>query len=161
MAIRFPSEVDLNESKRTELIKTLNTGLATSLDLYSQVKQAHWNVRGMFFYGRHELFDEIAEHLEGQADDLAERAGALGGYAKGTVRQAGDASILDDYDTDATTAQQHLSTLTKQYKTFAGWTREAIGEAEKIGDPATEDLFTEILRQVEMDLWFLHSHLQD
>jgi starvation-inducible DNA-binding protein len=161
MATRFPSEVDLTESKRNELIETLNAGLATSLDLYSQVKQAHWNVRGMFFYGRHELFDEIAEHLENQADDLAERAGTLGGYATGTVRQSGEASVIDEYDLDATTAQQHLAALTRQYKTFAGWTREAIDKAESLGDPATEDLFTEILRQVELDLWFLHSHLQD
>jgi starvation-inducible DNA-binding protein len=161
MATRFPSEIDLNESKRQELINTLNAGLATSLDLYSQVKQAHWNVRGMFFYGRHELFDEVAANLELQADDMAERAGALGGYAEGTVRLAGEGSVIDEYQLDATNAQQHLGALTKQYKTFASWTRESITKVQRIGDPATEDLLTESLRKLELDLWFLHSHLQD
>lgn len=161
MATRFPSEIDIDKTERTKLVSMLNKGLATSLDLYSQVKQAHWNVRGMFFYGRHELFDEIAENLESQADTLAERAGALGGYAQGTVRQSTEASAINEYDLDATTAQQHLAALTKQYKVYASWTRDAIDKTQELGDPATEDLFTENLRQIEMDLWFLHSHLQD
>jgi starvation-inducible DNA-binding protein len=57
-------------------------------DLYSQTKQAHWNVKGEEFYQLHELFDEIAEELVKFMDMVAERATALGGEALGTVRMA-------------------------------------------------------------------------
>lgn len=161
MSTRFPTKVDIEDGDRTKLVDLLNVGLANSLDLYSQVKQAHWNVRGMFFYGRHELFDEIAEHLETHADDLAERAGTLGGYANGTVRQSGTNSEIPEYDFDATTAKQHLAALSERFSEHAQWVRGAIEQTQQIDDVATEDLFTEVLRDVEQDLWFLQSHLQD
>ncbi len=161
MATRFASEISLDDGTRTLLVEKLNEGLATAVDLRSQVKQAHWNVRGPLFYGRHELFDAIAEHLEAHADDLAERAGALGGYATGTVRNASELSAIDEYPTDAVTAQQHLTALTRQFKTFSAWTRQAVETAQAKGDPASEDLFIEVLRSLEQDMWFLHSHLQD
>jgi starvation-inducible DNA-binding protein len=161
MTTQFPTRVDLEEDERTKLVDLLNVGLANSLDLYSQVKQAHWNVRGMFFYGRHEMFDEIAENLEHHADELAERAGTLGGYANGTVRQSASNSEIPEYNFDAVNAKQHLAALTERYGEHAKWTRKAIKQVQEIDDVATEDLFTEILREVEMDLWFLQSHLQD
>lgn len=160
MSTRFPSKVDVAEDDRETLVNLLNTGLANSLDLYSQVKQAHWNVRGMFFYSRHEMFDEIAAHLEDHADSIAERAGILGGYAEGTVRMAADASALPEYNDDAVQAKQHLSILREHYGIHAEWLRDAIETAEEIGDVATEDLLTETLREIEFDLWFIESHLE-
>ena len=160
MSTRFPTKVDIPEADRTKLIDLLNTGLANSLDLYSQVKQAHWNVRGMFFYSRHEMFDEIAEHLEAHADDIAERAGILGGYANGTIRMASTNSELPEYNLDAVGAKQHLAALRERYGTHANWLRNAIKEVQQIEDVGTEDLLTEVLRDVELDMWFVESHLE-
>ena len=51
----------------------LNQKLADIIDLQTQLKQAHWNVKGPHFIGLHELFDKIAEDLESYVDMIAER----------------------------------------------------------------------------------------
>ena len=39
-------------------------------------------------------------------------------------------------------------------------TRRAMEESDDLGDTSTNDLFTEISRAVDKDLWFLEAHLQ-
>ena len=68
--------------------RALNSRLADCLDLQTQTKQAHWNVRGANFIALHKLFDEINESVEGFSDSIAERAVQLGGTARGTARQS-------------------------------------------------------------------------
>lgn len=65
---RYSTRIDLDENIRTQVVEILNYSLATTLDLKTQVKQAHWNVKGINFYQLHELFDEIAGELEGYRD---------------------------------------------------------------------------------------------
>ena len=65
---------NLREKTRRKAIELLNQHLADVLDLGLQAKQAHWNVKGPHFIGLHELFDKVAEELEGFTDDIAERA---------------------------------------------------------------------------------------
>src|SRR5688572_5333591 len=98
---RFESHVSIDDKNREQLIGILNTLLAATMDLYSQVKHAHWNVKGQDFYMWHELFDDVATPLVKHADALAERAATLGGYAKGTLRQAAEGSPLPEYDLEA------------------------------------------------------------
>src|SRR5262245_54269037 len=84
----FDTAIDIAPDARAEMVELLNQQLANTSDIYSQSKQAHWNVKGVHFYQLHLLFDELAEHREGEADEIAERAVELGGYATGTVRMA-------------------------------------------------------------------------
>jgi DNA-binding ferritin-like protein len=51
----------------------LNARLADGIDLQTQTKQAHWNVKGPNFIALHELFDKINEEVEDYVDDIAER----------------------------------------------------------------------------------------
>ena len=75
----FPSSVGVLESNRQALTTLLNLRLADTADLHSQVKWAHWNVKGKDFYQLHLLFDSIAEHLADHIDTIAERITSLGG----------------------------------------------------------------------------------
>jgi starvation-inducible DNA-binding protein len=68
------------------MIGLLNQHLAVIFDLFSQTKQAHWNMKGMQFISLHGLFDDLAESVLGYADMMAERATALGGLALVTAR---------------------------------------------------------------------------
>ncbi len=158
---RFPTHVDLAENARSQLVALLNQFLADTSDLRSQVKQAHWNVKGPNFYSLHLLFDEIAEELSGFVDDLAERATALGGYALGTVRMAAESSTIPEYPTRAVEGVEHLGALIERLGPFANRVRKAIDESAALGDPTTADLFTEISRTADKRLWFLEAHLQD
>src|SRR5574341_91523 len=58
------------------MLELLNRRLADTLDLYTQAKHAHWNVKGPFFFQLHELFDNVAKEVFGFIDEIAERATA-------------------------------------------------------------------------------------
>ena len=90
----FSTSVGVPENNRQALIALLNARLADSTDLKSQVKWAHWNVKGLHFIQLHDLFDSVASHLEEQSDSIAERITTLGGVANGTVREAAAKSGL-------------------------------------------------------------------
>jgi starvation-inducible DNA-binding protein len=93
----FTTRIDIPEQSRRLLIELLNARLADVFDLYSQLKQAHWNVKGSDFIQLHELYDTVAADVLEHVDAIAERATALGGLALGTARLAASASTLDEY----------------------------------------------------------------
>ena len=156
----FTTRIDLPSETRNKMIALLNQQLADISDLYSQTKQAHWNVKGAQFYQLHELFDELAEVLEGFVDKIAERATALGGMAMGTVRMAASRSRLPEYPLDAVDSMPSVAALATRYASLAATMRSAIDSAADQGDMGTSDLFTEVSRELDKALWFLEAHLQ-
>lgn len=156
----FATRNDLAKETRERIIELLNQQLADSLDLYSQTKQAHWNVKGPDFYQLHLMFDAHAGHVLEWIDLIAERAVMLGGYATGTVKMSAAATRLDEYPTETTTGMEHVAALVDRWANYAASTRAGIVSGDQAGDLDTADLLTEISRQVDMDLWFLEAHLQ-
>ena len=155
----YSSRIDLPEEVRVKTIEILNQTLAATLDLKTQTKQAHWNVKGMNFYQLHELFDEIATELEEYVDLVAERVTALGGTAMGTARIAAERSILSEYDLDAVSGVEHVTALADRFGAYAKHVRDAIDRTDEIGDADTADLYTEISRTIDKRLWFLEAHI--
>jgi starvation-inducible DNA-binding protein len=155
----YPTRLDVPAEVRAQVIAILNQALANTLDLYSQTKQAHWNVKGSDFYALHELFDAMAGELLGYVDDLAERVTALAGVALGTVRLAAQASHLPEYPLTAVLGADHLAALADRYAQYARFVRQAIDQTAALGDADTADLFTEISRTADKRLWFLEAHL--
>jgi starvation-inducible DNA-binding protein len=156
----YQTRIDLEGPSREHAIAILNARLADSLDIQTQAKFAHWNVKGNDFYQLHLLFDEIAEHLEDAVDLIAERATALGGRANGTVRQAAGNSQIEEYEIETVRGMDHVRVLSSRLASFANLCRESIDECDDLGDKATADVFTEIVRQADKDLYFLESHIQ-
>lgn len=151
---------DLPVETRQQMINLLNAQLADTFDLFSQTKQAHWNVKGMQFYQLHELFDEIAASLLEYIDVIAERAVILGGSASGTVRMAARDTRLNEFSEAAIGSKACVSALVDRFAVLAESTRKAIDTAEEAKDIDTTDLFTEISRGLDKSLWFLEAHLQ-
>lgn len=151
---------DLNSETREQVIALLNQHLADTFDLYSQTKQAHWNVKGPNFFQLHELFDKLAADLLPSVDDLAERVTTLGGTALGTTRMAGAGSRLAEYSADVFQGEDSLKALIERYAALAATTRAAIDEADGLGDADSADLFTGVSRTLDKSLWFLEAHLQ-
>lgn len=156
----FTTHIDIPAEKRAALIEALNRHLAETLDLYTQVKQAHWNVKGKDFYQLHLLFDEIAEEIEPFIDLLAERATLLGGYAHGTARMAAEHSSLPEFPTDITEGREYIEALVERFGQYVGPIRQSSQDADEIGDPATADLYNDISRVADKRLWFLEAHIQ-
>lgn len=154
------SSHDLPEEARKHLVSLINENLADLFDLFSQTKQAHWNVKGPQFYSLHELYDELAAQLLRHVDSVAERATALGGAATGTVRMAAQATSIPEFPESAVGSRESVELLTQRYAAVAKSVREAIDEAEQQEDMDTADLFTEVSRDLDKDLWFLEAHIQ-
>lgn len=156
----FETHIDIDKETRTKLIEVLNAQLADTFDLFSQTKQAHWNVKGMDFMQLHELFDEGAALLIGYVDMLAERVTALAGEARGTVRMAAKNTTLEEFPEDTFQDETVVQVVAERWGAYAASTREAGDKAEQLKDMATNDLFIEIQRGVDKFLYFLDAHIQ-
>ena len=142
---------------RERSVAALNQVLADLTDLWSQAKQAHWNVRGPKFYALHKLFDEVAGLAEAPLDDLAERAVALGGAAQGTVRMAASASQLPEWPAALANEETFTAALKERFSLAANAVRAAIEATANSGDADTADLLTGISRDLDKALWFLEA----
>ncbi len=154
------TKISIPEKKRIELITILNTTLASTTDLYAQLKHAHWNVKGMNFIALHKLFDEIAEDVEGQVDIIAERITALGGTALGTIQQAVKNTTLKPYPIDIFKAEDHLAHLVHNIAALGELSRKHINDSEKHSDMVTSDIYIALTTMLDKNLWFLEAHLQ-
>lgn len=156
----FASRNDLDPETRVSVNDHLNRTLADTTDLQTQVKHAHWNVKGPQFLPLHELFDEQAALLARHADRIAERATALGGYANGTARMAVTSSRLPEFPATAVTGVECMEALADRFALHADHLRTGIEVMESYGDFDTADLYTELSREVDKQLWFLEAHFQ-
>ncbi len=160
MAKMISSHNDLPQDTRQQMVQLLNQQLADTFDLFSQTKQAHWNVKGSDFYQLHELYDELAGQLVEFVDLIAERATALGGVAAGTARMAASATRLDEFSSSPVGSMESVRMLVERYAALAQSTRQGIDRADQAKDRDTADLFTEISRELDKSLWFLEAHVQ-
>ena len=157
----FPTKNDLPAETRARVVVLLNQRLADCIDLQTQCKQAHWNVKGPEFIALHKLFDEINEEVEEYVDLLAERVVQLGGIAEGTARCAAERSRLSEYPREITSGEEHVEALSTALAAFGRIARKGIDEASEVGDADTTDILTEISRGIDKWLWFVEAHLQD
>ena len=151
---------DLSESIRTKVVDLLNARLADAIDLQTQMKQAHWNVKGPEFIALHKLFDEIVEAVEDYVDDLAERAVSLGGSVLGTARSVAQRSKLTEYPAGISAGRDHVEAVSSALAQFGAGMRRAIDASDELRDRDTADLFTGISRSLDKWLWFVEAHLQ-
>jgi starvation-inducible DNA-binding protein len=154
------TSIDLDAETREQIVALLNQQLADAFDLYSQTKQAHWNVKGAQFFQLHELFDKLAAELLDHIDTIAERATTLGGTALGTARMAAAKTRLPEYAAGTIGSHESVEALVSRYAELAATTRAAIDRADGLGDADTADLFTGVSRGLDKSLWFLEAHLQ-
>ncbi len=155
----FDTRNDLPANVRTRVIELLNARLADAIDLGTQTKHAHWNVKGPSFIALHELFDKVAEHVEDHIDTIAERVTALGGMARGTLVAVARGTTLRPYPEDISEGLAHVDALSLALADFGAKVRAGIDEAARLGDADTADVFTGISRETDKDLWFLEAHL--
>src|SRR6185503_20134694 len=113
----FKTKNDLSEATRTKAVELLNVRLADAIDLQTQTKQAHWNVKGPNFIALHELFDKINEDVQEYVDEIAERAVQLGGVAEGTARMAVKRSSLPEYP-NVVDGRAHVDALSSALAVF-------------------------------------------
>lgn len=155
----YKSPSQLPEEVRVAIAKTLNARLADGLDLHSQIKVAHWNIKGPQFASLHPLFETFAVSLAAHTDTIAERAVTLGAKAYGTVRHVAQTSHLPDYPQETTRDLEHVKLLSERIESFLEGVRDSRSIAENHEDTDTADIFTQIITEFEKYAWFLRASL--
>jgi starvation-inducible DNA-binding protein len=150
----------LPEKTRREVAALLQERLADSIDLMMQAKQAHWNVKGPNFIALHELFDKVFTDTGVYVDVIAERIVQLGGIACGTIRSAAQTSSLPEYPLDISSGKKHVAELAHAIAFFGEGIRKAIPLCSQLNDVDSADIFTQISRGADMNLWFVEAHEQ-
>lgn len=161
MTKMLPTRNTLPQTTRATVTEVLNQVLADLFDLYSQTKQAHWNVRGPLFFSLHKLFDELAALVEGGIDPLAERITALGGVARGTVRQAAETSALAEYPANLESDLAHVDALAERFAIVGAGVRKGIEATAALEDAGSSDLLTGLSQELDKGLWLLEAHSRE
>ena len=156
----YKSPSHLPEDARVKIADTLNARLADGLDLHSQIKVAHWNIKGPQFAALHPLFETFAVSLANFNDSIAERAVTLGARAYGTARHVAKTSRIPEYPQNTTRDLEHVKHLAERFDSYLEGVRETRGVGEKLGDTDTVDLLTGIVTEFEKNAWFLRASLE-
>ena len=151
---------DLPTNVREQIVRLCNEQLANVLDLSLRAKQAHWNVRGPHFLQLHQLFDGVYEAAAEASDTIAERAAQLGGQAQGLLSQLQKASTHSGYPEALSAGADHVNAIAQSVAHVAKGVRQASKNAAELGDDSTADLFTEVSRSMDKQLWFVEAHQQ-
>ena len=149
---------DLNPETRQQVVALLNQQMADTFDLFSQTKQAHWNVKGPNFIGLHELFDKVAAAAADFKDEIAERAVMLGGVAVGTAQAVVERTTLAPYPVEAQDWKSHVDGVSSALAKFGTALRQGIEDADELDDAVTADLLTGIAHEVDKYMWFVEAH---
>ena len=152
---------DTESNARKVSLETLQGRLADGIDLSLVIKQAHWNLKGPEFIGIHLMLDGFRDEMDDHNDKIAERITQLGGTARGTTQAVGTESKLAPYPLDTYNIGDHVAALIDRYAVYANAVRQNIDDTDEAGDAGTSDLFTEVSRAVDKNLWFLEAHVQE
>ncbi|GGN89018.1 MULTISPECIES: DNA starvation/stationary phase protection protein DpsA [Haloarcula] len=155
------NKLRLEKEKSEQIIDALNQDLADAYTLYHQLKKHHWNVEGAEFRDLHLFLGEAAGNVEAAADEIAERAQALGGAPiAGGAEQAEHASV--EYEgQDVYDIRTSLHNDLEMYGDVIESLRDHIELAENLGDHATAQILREILVETEEDAHHIEHYLED
>lgn len=143
------------EDSRVRLVEALNARLADGLDLWTQVKVAHWNAKGPHFASLRPLFETFALSLANCNDAVAERAATLSGVAHGTARHVASLPRLLEYPGDTWCGPEHVRRLADRFEVFLAGLRESRALGETSGDRATVEIISGVIQAFEKNAWFL------
>jgi starvation-inducible DNA-binding protein len=159
VAYRSPSR--LPAAARAEVVQSLLARLADGLDLHSQIKVAHWNIKGPRFAALHPLFETFAISLAAHNDTIAERAVTLGGVALGTARQVAAASKLPEYPEGVSRDLEHVKLLAERFELYLEGMRASRRLADEHGDEDSHDILAAVITEFEKHAWFLLASLEE
>lgn len=155
----YKSPSHLSETARKAVADTLNERLSDGLDLHSQIKVAHWNIKGPGFAALHPLFETFALGLAAHNDAIAERAVTLGGRAYGTARHVASHSTIAEYPQETTRDLEHVKLLAERIEQYLDQVRASRKIAEENADTDSVDLLTAVVTEFEKHAWFLRASL--
>ena len=151
----------LDVEKAEQIIDALNTDLAAVYVLYHQLRKHHWNVEGAEHCDLHLFLGEAAEEVDEIADELAERAQAIGGVPIASPAALQEASPVEPEDEDVYDIRTSLGHDLEMYGDIIETTREHVELAENLGDHATAEILRQGLVDMEEHAHTIDHYLED
>jgi len=150
------SKVDLDRAAGIE--RYLTPVVRDLVALAVNGKQAHWHVRGANFIGVHEFLDELVEHAQEGADEVAERVVALGLPVDARLAAVAEKSSLPGLSAGF---QQSENTIREVIANLDAAIATVYAAIEGLGDIdlPSQDIVIGLARQLDKDRWFLNSHI--
>jgi starvation-inducible DNA-binding protein len=146
---------DLSEDAVKAVSEALNIILADSYALYLKTKNFHWHVSGPHFRDYHLLFDEQAEAIIENSDDVAERVRKIGGTTLRSIGQISRLQTIKDNEEEFVPPSEMLRELMNDNKKIVEFMRKAHEIADEHEDVATASLIEVWIDQAEKRTWFL------
>jgi len=146
---------DLSKEAVKAVSDALNVILADSYALYLKTKNFHWHVSGPHFRDYHLLFDEQAEAIFANTDEVAERVRKIGGITLRSIGQISQLQTLEDNEDDFVPPHEMLRELMNDNKKIVEFMRKAHEIADQYEDVATASLIEVWIDQAEKRTWFL------
>lgn len=147
-----PITSPLSDGDRDAVGAVLQATLVDLVDLSLIGKQAHWNVIGKNFRSVHLQLDELVLLARNAADQVAERAAAIGVTPNGTAKTIAESSGVPEIETGWLKEEQVVTSITTSLASLIARMRTRIEETDK-HDLVTQDLLIGITQELEQAHW--------
>jgi starvation-inducible DNA-binding protein len=147
-----PITSPLSDADRDAVGTVLQATLVDLVDLSLIGKQAHWNVIGKNFRSVHLQLDELVTTARNAADQVAERAAALGVTPNGTAKTIAASSGVPAIETGWLKEDEVVTAITSSLGSLITRMRARIDETDK-PDLVTQDLLIGITQELEQAHW--------
>lgn len=148
----------LPQASVSKIVDRLRVLTADLYVLLTKTLNFHWNMEDPRFYFLHELLDGQYHQLLEEVDLVAERIRQLGKPVSASMQEFLKESTLKEVK-NAKNGNEMLASLVESYEQLILLLRSDIELCDKLQDPATTDMLTQILRDYEKRAWILRSHL--
>jgi starvation-inducible DNA-binding protein len=152
--------IGLKESSRAKVLGLLDRTLADLSVLSQKTRNFHWNLVGPRFNDLHKFFEGQYDAIEGEIDDVAERARELGGRALGSLKEMLARTRLKEAAAGRSpSADAMLSELLRDHEALIRSLRADVDASASAGDQGTADFLTGLLEAHEKMAWMLRAFL--
>ncbi|MCU1384462.1 MAG: Ferritin and Dps [Acidobacteria bacterium] len=158
--IKLP--IALSENVCRESVENLNQLLADVITLRDLYKKHHWQASGPTFYQLHLLFDKHYEEQNELVDAIAERIQLLGGVSLAMAHDIAETTLIPRPPRGREQAPVQISRLLHAHEIVLEESRAMARVAAERGDEGTNDLVvSSVIRQNELQVWFVAEHAVD
>ena len=153
------TNIEIGDKNRQSVADILNMLLADEYVLYTQTRNAHWNISGFNFCAMHKFFESQYETLDEIVDNVAERVRAIGHYSLGSLADFSELTRVAEVK-ELSKEKIAVQALLAGHETIIKALRKEISAVvDKYLDLGTADFITGIMEQHEKMAWMLRAHL--
>ncbi|WP_250285003.1 MULTISPECIES: Dps family protein [unclassified Frankia] len=136
----------------------LQATLVEFVDLAQQGKQAHWNVVGPHFLPVHQQLDTLVNDVRLGADEVAERAVAIGYHPDGRSATVAKETPLSELPAGPISDADAVRAIANRLRKVADALRTRVDQLNDL-DPVTQDLLIGLTATLDKHTWMFGAQL--